>query len=51
MATNNKINFKNINLVFIPSSSLIPTIRRNIGMKYAARPKKTNARLVAVAKK
>ena len=50
MAKNNKTNLKNIKTVFIPSNNFAPIANRKIGMRYAAKPKKTNKRLVVIAK-
>ena len=50
MARSNKINLKNIKPVFIPSNNFAPIVNRKIGMRYAAKPKKTNIRLEVMAK-
>ena len=50
MAKSNKINLKNIKPVFIPSNNFAPIANRKIGMRYAAKPKKTNIRLEVIAK-
>ena len=47
---NNKINFKTTNLVLIPSNNFTPISIRKIGIKYAAKPKKTKTRLEVIAR-
>ena len=50
IANSNKINFKVIKLVFIPSNNFAPISNIKKGIKYAAKPKKTNTRLATLAK-